>query len=218
MLLAGGFALAMLGVAQAADSAAAEPYADVHIVGPDKYFSAKQANLPISERDTQELIRQDAHALQLALERWSVDNLPSGSNEVTFYPAGDRLDAELNTWHPQYGSYTGKSGLARGTGFYPNPVTAATQRNFDGVALPFGWSAAAPGNFSYLYQVDEQGRTIHYLLLFYGLHQGEGLDVDQDGASDGVLLQLTDGTEHKQAAGRPWYCAGHAVPGIDVAE
>lgn len=205
-------------VSRADDSSATQQYANVRIVGASEYFNAKQNQLPISEADTLDLIKQDGHGLQLDLERWSVDNPPPGSHEVTFYPTGDQLDSELNTWHKSYGSYTGKRSPAQGAGFYTNPVTSTTLMDYTGVSLPLGWTTAAPGNFTYLYQVDAQGRGIHYMLLLYGTQASQGFDVTGDGVADGVILQLTDGTRDKQVPDQPWYCNGVVVNGVTVAE
>jgi hypothetical protein len=90
---------------------------------------------------------------------------------------------------------------------------------FDGVSLPLGWTAQAPGNFTYLYQTDDAGRAIHYLLAFYGQTPDTGIDVDGDGQPDGVMMTLSDGTADHEDPSRPWYCQGvkafdHCPPGL----
>jgi hypothetical protein len=190
-------------------------YIDVRSVDLEKYFQAKGNKLPIREIDTLDLLKQEGHALQLSLERWSVDNSPPQDElgrGVAYYPTHDKLDFELNRPQEKFSlNYTGKKHRHRGEGFYPNPVTSDTERVWDGVQVPFGWSDAAPGNFSYVYMLDDQGRVVNYHLYFYGPYPEAGFDIDGDQISEGVIMHLAGGTTQSPPPVGQWYCLGQPV-------
>jgi hypothetical protein len=203
---------------------------DVRVVDPGKYFAAKAAGQAVSPQDTLDLISQDGHKLLLELLRWSVDHSPSlvapldpaqpravGSERISYFPTPDTLAQALNAGAPDY-SYTKRNVEDQGTGLYPNPVSATSEHDWDGHPVPLGWTPAAAGNFTYLYQVDGQGHVISFQLYFYAPTRESGYDMDGDGQPDGVLLHLAGGAlttrQQGEATGRalaqdlPWYCNG----------
>src|SRR5690606_11443462 len=69
--------------------------------------------------------------------------------------------------------------------FYANPYTATTGQEFNAQVVPFGWTAQAVGNFSYLTQRIGDGETDGLMLVGWGPDEHGGLDIDGDGSADG---------------------------------
>ncbi|HES58730.1 MAG TPA: hypothetical protein ENO21_04805 [Firmicutes bacterium] len=127
--------------------------------------------------------KQNAYAVQLALERWAVDNpggfYPQSVNQLLAVPEWTDASDERQ-WYIE-------------PGFADNPFD-----EIDGpgmMCVPLGWTTRAPGNVSYLTQHDENGNVFGYQLVCYGLDPDGGLDIDGDGEMDGVLLYMASGME-----------------------
>ncbi|MCB1221071.1 MAG: hypothetical protein H7A35_00190 [Planctomycetales bacterium] len=72
--------------------------------------------------------------------------------------------------------------------FYANPYTATSGKDFDAEVVPFGWTAQAVGNFSYLTQRNGDGETDGFMLVAWGPDQDSGHDLDGGGSPDGALF------------------------------
>lgn len=214
-----GLALVLMLVSTVAAPQADEGYADVYSVDPVKYFDARRDGLAIAAADRLELVRQYAHELQLMVERWSVDNsppqrlvdAPNDGQGLSTYPTYDKLHYELNHWDPQYGSYSGAGKKQQGAGYFPNPYTGKSARVRDALAIPFGWTPEAAGNFSYAYQLDEFGMVIRYALIFYTDRADAGLNLTGDDQPDGVELVLSGGTDASLVQPLAWLCADKPI-------
>jgi hypothetical protein len=154
-------------------AASAQPPETMQLGDDPAYFADKAANgLDVEAANTK--IKQLMHAMQLALERYSVDN------PRRFYP--DSIDQLV-----QQGYLL--------PGLYINPITSVDGQSRNARDVPFGWSAEARGNFSYLKKYNPAGDVIGYVLLAYGadpdnLGTGGVRDVNLDGKPDGVILML----------------------------
>ena len=146
------------------------------------------------------VVKQQLHGVQLALERWSVDD------PGYFYP--ESINQLVVPWE--------KSRSYLPTGFYDNPFTAAGEDETDAMCVPFGWSELAPGNFSYLAQYDRKGHATGYLLVGYGLERESKWDLDGDGEPEGIILILSAGKLDWQTSSQ-FYDAGRKLT-IDIVE
>jgi hypothetical protein len=165
------------------------------------FYSAKASGELFGEALDRAAISQlqaELHSVQLAAERYSIDNSDNLGEESDTYPFSvNQLVAPL-WWPPQdrFINYIDP-------GFYPNPFisTEATERNAQ--CVPFGWNdAQSPGNFSYLSRYNKDtGKVDGYVILGYGLAHESGMDVDGDGALDGVVLVLYSSTLYGTPAG-----------------
>jgi hypothetical protein len=135
-----------------------------------------------------DLVMQGVRAVQLAVERYAVDN-PGG-----FYPQHINQVVIARLPGGKLSDLAGGPGYIA-AGFYANPFTANTAEALDAVEVPFGWSDQHPGNFSYLQIYNEAGNVIGYVLLGYGPTRESGQDVDGDGQPDGVILSLASSSE-----------------------
>ena len=207
-----------LGAAGAADDAAPKPLSRAAQLDRDsvQYFAAKANHEALSEADTLNLIKEYGQALWYGLGQYNVDHhIPDTLRG--YFPMGDKLDSELNSFDEKFASYTRKDKHMTGAGFYPNPLTSDSIFNYTAVPVPLGWTDAARGNFTYMYQPDDKGHAIHCMLLVYGTKQSQGYDVTGDGKPDGVILQYTDLAPDDYKGHAPWYCNGQPVKRVVVA-
>lgn len=154
-------------------AAASEPGPEARLLGYDPdYFVAKSVHgLNVDEANAR--TKQLLHAIQLAVERYSIDN-------DDFYPESIDMLVQQGYLLP---------------GLYINPVTSADGRWLNARDVPFGWSDVAPGNFTYLKKYNERGEVIGYVLVGYGadrenLGSGGVKDVNLDGKPDGSVIML----------------------------
>jgi hypothetical protein len=137
------------------------------------YYAAKAANgldVEAANAKTKQLL----HSMQLAIERYGVDN------PKNLYP--ESIDVLVHQGYLL-------------PGLYINPVTSVDGLWRNARDVPFGWSAIAPGNFTYLKKYNPAGEVIGYVLLGYGadpenLGAGGVKDVNLDGQPDGVIIML----------------------------
>src|SRR5439155_481578 len=135
-----------------------------------RFFSDKAAH-GLDTHAAEARTKQLLHGVQLGLERFAVDSVEMNHAATPRYP----------------GSMTElvRSNYLLG-GIYANPFTAASATELNALDIPFGWSAIAPGNFSYLKQYAADGQVSGYVLVAYGALPENGGDINGDGINDGV--------------------------------
>ena len=159
------------------------------------FFAAKHAaggrlNKKLS-RQAEVIAQQNLRKIQRALAQWAVDHeglYPQHINQLSL-GAAPYLPA----------------------GFYANPFTAQMYAEHNTAEVPLGWTAGAPGNFSYLQYYDEAGDVTGYLLLAYGASRASGQDVDGDGRSDGVISVLASSPDLLPASPATFYSGGRRL-------
>ena len=133
-----------------------------------------------------DLIKHELHRVQLAIERWGVDNSPYPPLELRILPhCVNQLVHPL----PKYdvGPYIEP-------GFYANPLSPGEPGQPSAMCVPFGWSELSPGNFSYLTQINEYSEDVTgYVLVGYGPTRDSKWDLDGDGQPEGAVIVLGSG-------------------------
>ncbi len=174
--------IALAGLARAEDVPAPDQRAT--------FYEAKASGVLFGEaldRAAVELLKAELHYVQLAAERYAVDNSPTQAMEDNVFPFSVNELCAPMWWPPQdrFINYIDP-------GFYPNPVQASSDTERNAQCVPFGWNdTLSPGNFSYLTQYNkDSGKVDGYLILGYGPTRESGKDVDGDGAPDGVIIML----------------------------
>ncbi len=162
------------------------------------YFNKREGRLDSAA--ALDLAKTQLHALQLAVERFSVDYSPP--------------DVEGLSWDQQERRYPEAiSALVQETytlaGFYANPFTAASPIELNAREMPFGWTEDAPGNFSYLKHYSPAGNVDGYCLLLYAASLDAGRDVTGDGVSDGVALWLSSNMDLTKP--EVFYCGSQRI-------
>lgn len=133
-----------------------------------------------------ELIKAELHRVQLAVERWGVDNSPYPPAELGIYPLS--VNQLVHPW-PAY-----EVGPYIEPGFYVNPLSRGEEGQPSAMCVPFGWHELSPGSFSYLTQINEYtGEATGYVLVGYGPTQDSQSDLDGDGEPEGVVIVLASG-------------------------
>ena len=133
-------------------------------------------------------LRMELHNLQLQIERFSVDHRIGDEPGEYFYPLS-LSQLVIGACCEEHGP----GGPYMEPGLYPNPFSAGSESELNALQVPSGWSAQAVGNFSYMFQFDDSGRVIGYVLIGWGPEQQGGLDIDGDGQPDGAQLLLSSG-------------------------
>jgi len=152
----------MFGVAQA------ENYPPTDRDRYEEYFDQKlECGLDI--QTSLDMTKQNLHGVQLALERYAVDNYPDHC-----YP--ESIDQIVLEQYMQ-------------PGLYPNSILGISVEN-SAMDVPFGWSDIAPGNFTYLKYYDGNGNVEGYVLVAYGVSLEDTMDVTGNGRLDGVIITL----------------------------
>ena len=151
-------------------------------------------NWDAAQRDeqAQAQLKAELHSVQLWLERWAVDHEVADGDDGRHwgnnYPAAlsQLMQQPCCSEHPGYGGYGAP-------GFYPNPFGDGDGSSNDARCVPFGWTAEAVGNFSYITQYNELGNVCAYVLIGYASSADTGHDIDGDGSPDGVVIMLAGG-------------------------
>ena len=144
----------------------------------------------ISEQDRLGMAIRELHNLQLQAERFSVDHSVGEQAWEMRYPT-DLGILTMGKCCEEHGM--GEPYMEQG--FYPNPFSADSRADLNASAVPFGWTAAAVGKFTYLPQLSSEGNVTGYVLLLWGASPASGLDVNGDGSPDGVAELLISGGE-----------------------
>ncbi|GEM_PF-3335315 len=133
-----------------------------------------------------ELIRAELHRVQIAVERWGVDNSPYPPAELGIYPLS--VNQLVHPW----AEYDDESYIE--PGFYANPLSPGEEGQPNAMCVPFGWHDLSPGNFSYLTQINEYtGEATAYVIVGYGPTQASERDLDGDGLTEGAVIILVGG-------------------------
>lgn len=150
---------------------------DSAVIGADKDVLAEAIN---------DLIIHELHRVQIAVERWSVDNSPFPPPELAVYPLS------VNQLVHPLAEYESDRYIE--PGFYMNPHGLAAPGEPTAMCVPLGWSELSPGNFSYLTQINEYtGEATGYIIVGYGPTEDSPFDLDGDGRPEGVIIILSSG-------------------------
>ncbi|MEZ5339289.1 MAG: hypothetical protein R3F46_13650 [bacterium] len=187
MLLSSMLLLAILTAPSAADS----KRADMRSAYWDGVASGEWGAEQWDEQARTQL-KSELHSIQLWLERWAVehdltDEAGDRSWGNNYPPALSQLMQQSCCGeHPAHRAY-GEPG------FYPNPFVEGDGSSNNARCVPFGWTAEAVGNFSYITQYNELGNVCAYVLIGYDGSADGGHDIDGDGVPDGVVIMLAGG-------------------------
>ncbi|MCB1217961.1 hypothetical protein KDL44_11250 [bacterium] len=137
-------------------------------------------------------LKSELHSIQLWLERWAVDHdLTDEAGDRSWgnnYPPAlsQLMQQPCCSEHPAHRAYGEPD-------FYPNPFGKGDGNSNNARCVPFGWTAEAVGNFSYITQYNELGNVCAYVLIGYDSSADGGHDIDGDGEQDGVVIMLAGG-------------------------